>query len=118
MLILQDTAVIVAEAVAEALSKANEEKEKAVAEAVSKVIEEKDKVIRVLTHRTNDKFMVRNYCRRHTNKFHRDFNGDMLKKRQQKLEAETVRLQSSDFIDVCPLSSILASVDDGDDVFL
>ena len=62
--------------------------------------------------------MVRNYCRRHTNFFHRDFNGDMLKIRRQKLEAERARMQPPDLVDVCIFNSILASVDEGDDGYM
>ena len=88
---------------------------KLVAEAVSLETEHWEKVHRVPMQRPNDKFMVRNYCRRHTNFFHRDFNGDMLKIRRQKLEAEQARMQPPDPVDVCVFDSILASVDESDD---
>ena len=91
------------------------EVDKAVAEAVRQEGEEWDKILKVLTRRPNDKYMVRNYCRRHTNFFHHDFNSDMLKKRREKLEAEQASMQPPGAVDVCIFDSILASVDDGDD---
>ncbi len=98
------------------------EAEKAVAEAVAAVVcrerENADKMIKVLTRRPNDKWMVRNYCRRHTNYFHHDFNADMVKKRRQKLEAEQANMHPSDGVDVCIFSSILATVDDADDGYI
>ncbi|DBB03969.1 hypothetical protein WJX77_003367 [Trebouxia sp. C0004] len=98
------------------------EAEKAVAEAVaaavSKEREDADKMIKVLTRRPNDKWMVRNYCRRHTNQFYHDFNADMLKKRRQKLEAQQASTQSSNDVDVCVFSSMLATVDDADDGYI
>jgi len=98
------------------------EAEKAVAEAVAAAVrkerEDADKMIKVLTRRPNDKWMVRNYCRRHTNFFHHDFNAEMLKKRRQKLEAQQASTQSSNDVDVCVFSSILATVDDADDGYI
>ena len=98
------------------------EAEKAVAEAVAAAVrkerEDADKMIKVLTRRPNDKWMVRNYCRRHTNFFHHDFNVEMLKKRRQKLEAQEASTQSSNDVDVCVFSSILATVDDADDGYI
>ncbi len=98
------------------------EAEKAVAEAVAAAVrkerEDADKMIKVLTRRPNDKWMVRNYCRRHTNYYHHDFNADMVKKRRQKLEAEQANTQQSDDVDVCIFSSILATVDDADDGYI
>ena len=88
------------------------------AEAVSREKEQWEKVHKVFMHRPNDKFMVRNYCRRHTNFFHRDFNGDMLKIRQQKLETERARMQPPAPVGVCIFESILASVDEGDDGYI
>ncbi|DBB06583.1 TPA: hypothetical protein ACH3X1_012113 [Trebouxia sp. C0004] len=90
------------------------EAEKAVAEAVaaavSKEREDADEMIKVLTRRPNDKWMVRNYCRRHTNHFRCDFNADMLNKRRQKLEAQEASTQSSNDVDVCVFSSMLSTV--------
>ena len=98
------------------------EAEKAVAEAVAAAVrkerEDADKMVKVLTWRPNDKWMVRNYCRRHTSYFHHDFNADMVKKRRQKLEAEQVNTQPSDNVDVCIFSFILATVDDADDGYI
>ena len=94
------------------------EAEKAVAAAVSKEREDADKMIKVLTRRPNDKWMVRNYCRRHTNYYHHDFNAEMVKKRQQKLETEQANMQPSEDVDVCIFSSILATVDDADNEYI
>ncbi|KAL0040792.1 hypothetical protein WJX79_005581 [Trebouxia sp. C0005] len=90
----------------------------AVAAAVTKEREDADKMIKVLTRRPNDKWMVRNYCRRHTNRFYHDFNADMLKKRRQKLEAQQASTQSSNDVDICVFSSMLATVDDADDGYI
>ncbi|DBA67376.1 TPA: hypothetical protein ACH3X2_001668 [Trebouxia sp. C0005] len=90
----------------------------AVAAAVTKEREDVDKMIKVLTRRPNDKWMVRNYCRRHTNRFYHDFNADMLKKRRQKLEAQQASTQSSNDVDICVFSSTLATVDDADDGYI
>ncbi len=98
------------------------EAEKAVAEAVaaavSKEREDADKMIKVLTRRPNDKWMVRNYCRRHTNYYHHDFNAGMVKKRRHRLEAEQANTPPSDDVDVCIFSSMLATVDDADDGYI
>ncbi len=98
------------------------EAEKAVAEAVAAAVrkerEDRDKMIKVLTRRPNDKWTVRNYCRRHTNFFHHDFNAEMRKKRRQKLEAQQASMQLANDVDVCVFSSILATVDDADDEYI
>jgi len=98
------------------------EAEKAVAEALAAAVrkerEDADKMIKVLTRRPNDKWMVRNYCRRHTNYYHHDFNAEMVKKRQQKLETEQANMQPSEDVDVCIFSSILATVDDADNGYI
>jgi len=42
----------------------------------------------------------------------------MVKKRQQRLEAEQAHSQPSNDVDVCIFSSILATVDDADDGYI
>ena len=72
----------------------------------------------VVEERPNGKSMIQAYCRRHTNHFRGDFNSEMIKRRQQKLEAERARLQSPTVADVCPFTAMLASTDEGGHVYL
>ena len=121
--LLQEIADIVAEAVAVAVAEAvrtvTKERDEAFAKVatVSKVAEDKAMVIRALLHRPNDKYMVREYCRRHTNTFLKDFNAEMLEKCKQRKEAESLRsTDTTDTVDAFPFTSMLASVEeDGDD---
>ena len=79
--------------------------------AVQQAGAEKEQVHRVLIKRTNDKMMVRNYMRSHTLYYQKDFNSDMLVRKQQHDERQA-ELEKQQVIDVLPFTSLLASVND------
>lgn len=80
--------------------------------AVLQTEQEKEKVNKMLIKRPNNKMMVQNYMRSHTLHYRRDFNQDMLVQKRQRDE-QRAKLEKQQVIDLLPLTSLLASVDDG-----
>lgn len=80
--------------------------------AVQRADAESKKVHRALTRRPNDKMTVRNYMRKHTLYYCRDFNQEMLKRKRQRDERQA-ELEKQQVIDLLPFTSLLASMDDG-----
>lgn len=80
--------------------------------AVQQAQEEKEKVHKMPIKRPNDKMMVRNYMRSHTLYYKRDFNQDKLVQKRQRDERRA-ELEKRQVTDLLPLTSLLASVDDG-----
>ena len=80
--------------------------------AVQRADAESTKVRRALMARPNDKMMVRNYMRKHTLYYRRDFNQEMLMRKRQRDERQA-ELEKQQVIDLLPFTSLLASMDDG-----
>ena len=80
--------------------------------AVQQAEAEKEKAHKMLIKRPNDKMMIRNYVRARTLHYRRDFNTDMLVQKRQR-DARQAELDKQQVIDVLPLTSLLASMDDG-----
>lgn len=80
--------------------------------AVQQAEAESVKVRRALMKRPNDKMMVRNYMRKHTLYYRRDFNQEMLMRKRQRNKRQA-ELETQQVIDLLPFTSLLASMDDG-----